>query len=391
MQILINQKVFNNFNNLVSFTSKKELKNFSSPLTEDNAAFEAVSLAKSSDGIAQVAMQKKSAEISPEIQRKVQEFAKRFGVSSDAFLKIAQKEPKFFNRNLEILDKNIKESAKKLGIPKSMLVKSALMRHALFFQSPEKLDKNITEAANSLEIEKSILVKSFLRQPQLFYQSPETLDKNITDSAQRFGVEKSKFVDAALKQPQLFYQSPETLDKNITDSAERFGVEKSKFVEVALKRPSLFHQSPETLDKNITESARRFGVEKSKFVNAALRKPTLFYQSPETLERKARIYSYYKELRHQPINNLLECLSFQADKHLLAQVLGVLINQQTEKNVSVNKSTKYNQIKEFLEKNSGSYDLKIQDRKIVTEQLLEFSSRLEKELLNKVKFNFKVV
>ena len=96
-------------------------------------------------------------------------------------------------------------------------------------------------------------------------------------------------------------------------------------------------------------------------------------------------------MKNQPINNLLECLSLQADKHLLAQVLGVLINQQTEKNVSVTTSTKYNQIKEFLEKNSGSYDLKIQDRKIVTEQLLEFSSRLEKELLNKVKFNFKVV
>ena len=48
-------------------------------------------------------------------------------------------------------------------------------------------------------------------------------------------------------------------------------------------------------------------------------------------------------------------------------------------------------VEEFLEKNSGSYDLKIQDRKIVTEQLLEISSWLEKELLNKVKFNFKVI
>ena len=355
MQILINQKIFSNFNNLVSFTSKKELKNFSNPLMEDNAAFEAVSLAKSSDGVAQVAMQKKSAEISPEIQRKVQEFAKRFGVSSDVFLKIAQKEPEFFNRNLETLDKNITESAQRFGVSKSQFVDAAL------------------------------------KQPQLFYQSLETLDKNITDSAKKFGVSKPQFVEAALRQPQLFCQSPETLDRNITESAKRFGVEKSKFVEVALRQPQLFYQSPETLDKNITESAQRFGVIKTKFVEVALKRPTLFSSLPDTLETKARISSYYKELKNQPINNLLECLSLQANKHLLAQVLGVLINQQTEKNVSVNKSTKYNQIKEFLEKNLGSYDLKIHDRKIVTEKLLEFSSQLEKELLNKVKFNFKVI
>ena len=319
MQILINQKIFRNFNNLVSFTSKKELKNCSNSLMEDNASFEAVSLAKSSDGVAQVAMQKKSAEISSEIQRKVQEFAQRFGVSSDVFLKIAQKEPQFFNRDLE------------------------------------------------------------------------TLDKNITESAKRFGVSKSQFLDAALKQSPLFCQSPETLDKNITDSAKRFGVEKSKFVDAALKHSQLFCRLPETLDRNITESAQRFGVTKTKFIEVALKRPTLFYCLPDTLETKARISSYYKELKNQPINNLLECLSLQADKHLLAQVLGVLINQQTEKNVSVNISTKYNQIKEFLEKNLGSYDLKIHDRKIVTEKLLEFSSQLEKELLNKVKFNFKVI
>ena len=174
MQILINRKVFSNFNNLVSFTSKKELKHFSSPLTEDNAAFEAVSLAKSSDGVAQVAMQKKSAEISPEIQRKVQEFAKRFGVSSDVFLKIAQKEPKFFNRNLETLDKNITESAKRFGVEKSKIVDAAL------------------------------------KQPSLFCQLPETLDKNITDSAKKFGVSKSQFVDVAIKQSSLFCQSHET-------------------------------------------------------------------------------------------------------------------------------------------------------------------------------------
>ena len=217
------------------------------------------------------------------------------------------------------------------------------------------------------------------------------MDRNIIDSAQRFGVTKTKFVNAALKQPQLFCQSPETLDRNITESAKRFGVEKSKFVEVALRQPQLFYQSPETLDKNITESAQRFGVIKTKFVEVALKRPTLFSSLPDTLETKARISSYYKELKNQPINNLLECLSLKADKHLLAQVLGVLINQQTEKNVSVVTRTKYNQIKEFLEKNSGSYDLKIHDRKIVTEKLLEFSSQLEKELLNKVKFNFKVI
>ena len=113
--------------------------------------------------------------------------------------------------------------------------------------------------------------------------------------------------------------------------------------------------------------------------------------SPETLERKAKIYAYYKELNNIPINNLLECLRLGADKHLLAQVLGVLINQQTDNSMKITASSKYNQIKEFLENNSGKYDLKIHNREIVTENLLEFAKNLEKELLNKVKFNFRII
>ena len=283
MQILVKSNISSKFKNSISFQSKKEVQNCSNQIKENDLAFETVSTAESSNGIAQVAMQNKPVEISPELRKKSQDFAQRFEVKTEEYVKIVQKDPKFFNRKLE------------------------------------------------------------------------------------------------------------TLDKNVTASAQRFGVEKTKFVEVALKQPSLFQQSPETLDKNITASAQRFGVEKSKFVEAALKQPTLFGRLPESLERKARIYSYYKELNNIPVNNLLECLNLKADKHLLAQVLGVLINQQTEKNLSVTTKTKYAQIKEFLENNPGNYDLNIHNRKMVTENILEISKVLEKELLNNVKFKFKVI
>ena len=154
-------------------------------------------------------------------------------------------------------------------------------------------------------------------------------------------------------------------------------------------KPNLFIQSPETLDKNITESAKKFGVDKKVFIENALRLPTLFCLLPSTLEQKAKIYAYYKELNNIPVNNLLECLNLRADKHLLAQVLGVLINQQTNVNFHVSANTKYNQVKEFLKKNSGQYNLNIQNREIITDNLLEFAKNLEKELQNKVKFNIK--
>ena len=247
MQIIVKPNISSKFKNSISFQSKKEVQNCSNPIKENDLAFETVSTAESSNGIAQVAMQNKPVEISPKLRKKAQDFA------------------------------------------------------------------------------------------------------------------------------------------------QRFGIEKTKFVEAALKNPALFSQSPETLDKNITASAQRFGVEKSKFVEAALKQPTLFGRLPESLERKARIYSYYKELNNIPVNNLLECLNLKADKHLLAQVLGVLINQQTEKNLSVTTKTKYAQIKEFLENNPGNYDLNIHNRKMVTENILEISKVLEKELLNNVKFKFKVI
>ena len=76
---------------------------------------------------------------------------------------------------------------------------------------------------------------------------------------------------------------------------------------------------------------------------------------------------------------------------MLAQVLGILINQQTDNSIKINTRTKYHQIKEFLENNSGKYNLQIHNREIVTENLLEFAKNLEKELINKVKFNFKIV
>ena len=53
--------------------------------------------------------------------------------------------------------------------------------------------------------------------------------------------------------------------------------------------------------------------------------------------------------------------------------------------------TKNAQFKEFLENNPGNYDLNIHNRKMVTENILEISKVLEKELLNNVKFKFKII
>ena len=319
MNILASQNIFNRFNTLVNFRGKKEQKTVSNPLTKDSTSEKIINSVATSNGKAQVTMQNKPVAITPELRSKVKEFAERFEVKDEEFLKIAQKTPEFFNRKLE------------------------------------------------------------------------TLDKYIIESAKRFDIEKKEFVNAALKQPQLFYQSPDTFDKNVTESANRFDIKKKEFVNAALKQPQLFYQSPDTLDKNVTESAKRFDIEKKEFVNVALKRPSLFCLSPDTLERKAKIYAYYKELNNIPINNLLECLRITADKHLLAQVLGVLINQQTDNSLKITASTKYNQVKEFLENNSGKYDLKIHNREIVTENLLEFAKNLEKELINKVKFNFKII
>ena len=247
MNILASQNIFNRFNTFINFRGEKEEKTVSNPLTIDRTSEKVISSIETSNGKAQIAMQKKQVEITPELQSKIKEFAERFEVKEEEFLKIAQKTPEFFNRTLEILD------------------------------------------------------------------------------------------------------------------------------------------------KNITEDAKRFDIEKKVFVSAALKKPTIFHLSPETLERKAKMYAYYKELNNIPVNNLLECLQLDADKHLLARILGVLINQQTDNSMKINVHSKYNQIKEFLENNSGKYDLKIHNREIVTENLLEFAKNLEKELLNKVKFNFTII
>ena len=185
MQILVNPNISSKFKNSISFQSKKEVQNCSNPIKENDLAFETVSTAESSNGIAQVAMQNKPVEISPELRKKSQDFAQRFEVKTEEYVKIVQKDPKFFNRKLETLDKNVTASAQRFGVEKTKFIEVAL------------------------------------KNPQLFYQSPETLDKNITTSAQRFGIEKTKFVKAALRQPNLFCQSPETLDKNITASAQR--------------------------------------------------------------------------------------------------------------------------------------------------------------------------
>ena len=319
MNILASQNIFNKFNTLINFKGKKEQKAVSNPLENNNTSLETISTAETSSGKAQIAIQNKQVEITPEIRKKVKEFAKLFETEEEVFFKIAQKTLEFFNQNLELMD------------------------------------------------------------------------KHTTESAKRFEIKKNEFVKAALRQPQLFCQAPETLDNNITESAKRFEIKKNEFVKAALRQPQLFCQAPETLDNNITESAKRFLIDKTELVKAALKKPVLFCMSPETLERKAKIYAYYKELMNIPVNNLLECLTIAADKHLLAQVLGILVNQQTSNKINVSTCTKYNQIKEFFENNPAKYNLKIHNREIVTENLLEFAKDLEKELMNKVKFNFKIV
>ena len=391
MNILASQNIFNRFNTLVNFRGKKEQKTVSNPLTKDSTSEKIINSVATSNGKAQVTMQNKPVEITPELRSKVKEFAERFEVKDEEFLKIAQKTPEFLNRKLETLDKYIIESAKRFDIEKKEFVNAALKQPPLFSMSPNTLDKNITESAKRFDIEKKEFVSAALKRPSLFFMSPDTLDKNVTEAVNRFDIEKKEFVNAALKQPPLFCQFPDTLDKNVTESANRFDIKKKEFVSAALKQPSLFCQSPDTLDKNVTETAKRFDIEKKEFVNVALKRPSLFCLSPDTLERKAKIYAYYKELNNIPVNNLLECLRITADKHLLAQVLGVLINQQTDNSLKITASIKYNQVKEFLENNFGKYDLKIHNREIVTENLLEFAKNLEKELINKVKFNFKII
>ena len=107
MNILASQNIFNRFNTFINFRGKKEEKTVSNPLTIDRTSEKVISSIETSNGKAQIAMQKKQVEITPELQSKIKEFAERFEVKEEEFLKIAQKTPEFFNRTLEILDKNI--------------------------------------------------------------------------------------------------------------------------------------------------------------------------------------------------------------------------------------------------------------------------------------------
>ena len=106
---------------------------------------------------------------------------------------------------------------------------------------------------------------------------------------------------------------------------------------------------------------------------------------------KAKIRQYYKELKNKPTQNLLGCLRIEAEKHLLAQVLGILIKQQTGKSFTFSSNPKDSNLKDFLKNNPDEYNLKIPNREIITESLIRYAESLEKELDNKVKFNFEIV
>ena len=107
--------------------------------------------------VRQVAMQNNTVEIAPEIRKKIKVFAKRFETSEENFLKIAQKDTKFFNRDLDILDNHITESAKKFKVNKEQFVKVALKQSSLFYQTPDTLDKNITSIAEKIGTDKETL------------------------------------------------------------------------------------------------------------------------------------------------------------------------------------------------------------------------------------------
>ena len=261
----------------------------------------------------------------------------------------------------------------------------------MFYQSAKTLDKNITESANLFGISKSDFLKAAIRHPSLFYRAPQTLNSNIDNTAMLFNVDRNLLIRCALQSPNIFTQQPQTLYKNITECAKRFDVDKQHFIDAALKHSNLFSRSPESLEQNISNAAKELGVNKRELLEVALRQPVIFTFSPETLVKKARIYSYYKELKGIKSTNLIDCINFRADKHLLAQVLGLLINQQTDKTFNSVYSTKYEQLKEFLNKNTGNYEFNINYNQGVTENLSEFAKILASELDNKVSFTFNIV
>ncbi len=122
MNILAGQNIFySRFNTLVNFRGKKEQKPVSNPLTKDSTSERIISSVETSNGKAQIAIQKKQIEITPELQSKIKKFAERFEVNEEEFLKIAQKTPEFFDKKLETLDKNITESAKRFDITKKRI------------------------------------------------------------------------------------------------------------------------------------------------------------------------------------------------------------------------------------------------------------------------------
>ena len=136
----------------------------------------------------------------------------------------------------------------------------------------------------------------------------------------------------------------------------------------------------------MTKSATLLKVNRKEYIQAALKQPQLFYLTPETIAAKAKIYSYYKELINEPAKNLLSCVRLMSDKHLLAQVLGTMINSQTNEHLHIVTRTRYNDIIGFLKSHPGHYDLVADYRDVVAEKLLKFTKEIEKELNNKVSF-----
>lgn len=261
---------------------------------------------------------------------------------------------------------------------------------SFFNKNLQLLDEHITNSAKRFELERDVMVKAGLRYPNLFCQNTDTLDSNITEAAKLLEVDKQAYIKNALRMPLLFSLSADRVDKNISEFADLIDVDKKTLISVALKRPQLFTQTGQTMHKNISEAAERLGVDKKEYVQAALKQPQLFYLAPETVAGKAKIYSYYKELIKEPANNLLSCVRLISDKHLLAQVLGVMINSQTDKNMHVVTRTRYKDIVEFLNNNPAEYNLVADYREGTTEKLLKFAKEVEQELKHKISIKIKI-
>jgi transcriptional regulator with XRE-family HTH domain len=109
----------------------------------------------------------------------------------------------------------------KYGLTAEAMLHAATRQPSLFYQKPETLIANI-EGVYSHFKDDGLVLKDYLqvatRRPTLFTQKPETLIANVEGVYSRFkddGLLLKDYLQAATKQPALFYQKPETLIEHI--------------------------------------------------------------------------------------------------------------------------------------------------------------------------------